>query len=275
MYIIKSLLLNLALLYVFVAFFLYLAQEIVIFPRLISSKLSKPKRTIPKEIESIFAQTTDGEKIEIWTNHQPNEKVDNVAIIFHGNGETVEARNYMGFFEKVGIKSFTFDYRGTGLSSGWPSEKGLYLDAEAVHRTVLERTKLENKNIIILGNSLGSGPASYLASKIDPKGLILLSAYASMQSLAKERAFYKFFAYTVRYILPTAQYVSKINNSFLILAHGMKDEVIPFANLYKIKKNVQITDKFYVFESKESFHKGLYDNIEDELIVKTKEFLAE
>lgn len=36
-----------------------------------------------------------------------------------------------------------------------------------------------------MGRSLGSGPATYLAAKFEPGGLILISPYTSIKSVAK------------------------------------------------------------------------------------------
>lgn len=275
MHIFFALLENILIIYIFVAIFLFLAQELVIFPRLVESKLFRKPLLVPEGIESFFVKTADGVSLEVWTNLASWPDAKNAAIIFHGNGETVEARNFMGFFEAVGIPSFTFDYRGTGRSSGWPSEKGLYLDAEGVHKAVLEKTGLKSSDLVLLGNSLGSGPASYLASKIGPLGLILMSGYAGMDILARKRAFYKYFWYTARYKLRTAEHVKAVKNSFVILAHGMLDAVIPFSHLEMIRKNIPESNRIEIFESKDSFHNGLYDNISKELIEKTKAFILE
>jgi hypothetical protein len=54
------------------------------------------------------------------------------------------------------------------------------MDAENVYKFVLKKVKKE-ENIILFGRSLGSGPASYLASKFSPKLLILMSPFSIIQ----------------------------------------------------------------------------------------------
>jgi pimeloyl-ACP methyl ester carboxylesterase len=277
MYIFNSLLESFLIIYAITALFLYVAQELIIFPRLVSSRFKRRvlhENRIPAGIESFFAHTADGKDIEIWTTHRKNEEIKVAGIIFHGNGETVETRNYLAFFEKVGIKAFTFDYRGTGLSSGWPSEKGLYLDAEGVYKAVIERTKLSADKIIILGNSIGSGPASYLASKIQPKGLILISAYTDIRSLVKEKIFYRFFAYITRYYLPTSEYLKQLKTSFVILVHGKRDRIIPFHHMEDNKNNIPANIKVCEIVAENYGHNDLYDHIEADMVKKTKEMIA-
>ena len=80
----------------------------------------------------------DGEKIEVWRvqeNHS-DKRTARVAIYFGGNGETIESLSNLSiWFDKMGFTSSYFlSYRGTGRSSGWPSENGIYEDSEALWR---------------------------------------------------------------------------------------------------------------------------------------------
>ena len=48
------------------------------------------------------------------------------------------------------------------------------------------------QKIILFGRSLGSGPATYLASKFKPYGLILMSGYTSIKQAAKDLTMFGF-----------------------------------------------------------------------------------
>ncbi len=74
-----------------------------------------------------------------------------------------------------------FNYRGFVNSSGKPSEKNIFIDALSIFD---EYGK--DKDVIVMGRSLGTGTATYLASKRDVKGLILITPYDSVVSMAKK-----------------------------------------------------------------------------------------
>src|SRR5699024_11189571 len=74
---------------------------------------------------------------------------------------------------------FAYDYSGFGMSSGCPSERNLYKDAEAAVEELCRRKSLLPKDLILFGESIGSVPTIYLASQMPVAGVILQSALAS------------------------------------------------------------------------------------------------
>ncbi|TVU32878.1 hypothetical protein EJB05_24641, partial [Eragrostis curvula] len=59
-----------------------------------------------------------------------------------------------------------YDYSGYGQSSGKPSEQNTYADIEAVYRCLVETYGASEENIILYGQSVGSGPTLDLASQL-------------------------------------------------------------------------------------------------------------
>ena len=81
------------------------------------------------------------------------------------------------------------DYRGYGDSEGDPSEDGLVRDARAAWDYVFSRSG--RSDIVLFGQSLGTGVASKLARQLHqqgtpPRGLILMAPYMSLRSLVKD-----------------------------------------------------------------------------------------
>ena len=116
----------------FVAF-LIVTQDFHIFPGAVFSLFRRKglriANSLPPLIESHFIPTKDGKRLEVWEHAAQfeNESRKEVAIIFHGNGAPLETFLFTQmWFSEMGIKSYCFDYRGFGASSGWPSEQGLY-----------------------------------------------------------------------------------------------------------------------------------------------------
>ena len=66
-----------------------------------------------------------------------------------------------------------YDYSGYGESNGRPSEEAMYQDHMAVFTLVLSRYKLTQKDIVLVGHSIGTVAAVELASKVEVAGVIL------------------------------------------------------------------------------------------------------
>lgn len=112
-----------------------------------------------------------------------NDKKEKAILYFGGNGDTVarSAFAFDRFFPEYTV--YLVNYRGYGESSGEPSEKGLYSDA----LTIFDKIRSKHSDISVLGRSLGSGVATYLASKREFEKLVLITPYDSVLSIVQER----------------------------------------------------------------------------------------
>mmetsp|Transcript_46796 Transcript_46796/g.61922 ORF Transcript_46796/g.61922 Transcript_46796/m.61922 type:complete len:107 (-) Transcript_46796:556-876(-) len=84
------------------------------------------------------------------------------------------------------INLMAVEYPGYGIyeDAEGPSEAKIFNDADLVYTFVQSMSTLKQKDIILLGRSLGSGPATYIAANHEPGGLILMSPYTSIKSVA-------------------------------------------------------------------------------------------
>jgi len=112
-----------------------------------------------------------------------NDKKEKAIVYFGGNGDTVarSAFAFDRFFPEHTV--YLVNYRGYGGSSGEPTEKGIYSDAIAI----FDKIRAEHSDISVLGRSLGSGVATYLAAKREFGKLVLITPYDSAQSMVQER----------------------------------------------------------------------------------------
>jgi len=133
--------------------------------------------------EAAWIATSDGERLHAWI--QFVESSPWTVVIFHGNAGNLSYHQATLLpFRKLGLQAILFDYRGYGLSSGHPTEKGLMLDGEAVTDYVGKTLGVSRERIVYFGQSLGSGVAALLAAKRPPAKLILESAYPSLSQVA-------------------------------------------------------------------------------------------
>lgn len=73
-----------------------------------------------------------------------------------------------------------YDYSGYGASSGKPSEVNTYADIEAVYQCLQTEYGVSQEDMILYGQSVGSGPTLHLASRLPRlRGVVLHSAILS------------------------------------------------------------------------------------------------
>ena len=122
----------------------------------------------------------EGVKLEGWAvmraETSSNEAVP-VLIYFGGNGEDVVTM--LPKLEKFGAASiYAFNYRGYGNSEGKATQESLFEDALAIYDYISAQHS-HNARIVIVGRSLGTAVAGYLATQRDIHGLILLTPLSS------------------------------------------------------------------------------------------------
>ena len=167
--------------------FLYARQEsMIFFPQRISqSELTEITRRY-KDVEDISLKTRDGLIIRGWMVTDPLAKKSPLILYFGGNAE--EVSYLIGESDKFGGWSLALmNYRGYGLSEGKPGESALLNDALTIYDYFSHRDDVNPERIIVMGRSLGSGVAVYLAQQRAVKGLILVTPYDSMTSLVQEK----------------------------------------------------------------------------------------
>ena len=119
----------------------------------------------------------NGESIKI---HVLNEGMPRALLYFGGNAEAVAYNAPKFVLAFPGHTIYLMNYRGYGGSTGSPSEESLYSDALALFDTVKER----HESIAVVGRSLGSGVATYLASERDINKLVLVTPFDSIVNVA-------------------------------------------------------------------------------------------
>ena len=214
-------------------------------PRLAEALLFQPSKEDPGRPprldgipgEAISLNTSDGVVIQAWwyacggadagaTLHSRNP---GPAVLFlHGNAGNIAHRTPMARgLLRHGLSVLLLEYRGYGGSEGSPTEEGIYQDAIAGHRFLVEIVGDPGK-IVVLGRSMGGAVAARLAAEKAPGGLILESAFTSLYDMA--RALYPFlpgFLFRrIRGRFDTVKELQRVNSPTLVV-HGAEDEIVP------------------------------------------------
>lgn len=177
------------------------------------------------EYQPITLTTADGARLHAW--HLPRADARADVVYFHGNGGNLSIWSdvFVGLWRE-GFDVFAVDYRGYGLSTGFPSELGLYRDVEAVLRFVESRPR-NPRPLIYWGRSLGTVMAAYAAAQRAPDGVILESGFPSMRSVLETNPVMWLLSWVSSYRLPTADWMAEVREPALVL-HGDRDSVIPY-----------------------------------------------
>jgi pimeloyl-ACP methyl ester carboxylesterase len=126
--------------------------------------------------------SNDNKIIEVLTL---NKGKSNALIYFGGNGESVGYNLIDGDFLEIfaDFAVYLLSYRGYGGSSGTPSERAICGDAIMLY----DRIAVNHDTVSIMGRSLGSGVATYVASKKEVHKIALITPFDSIQSVAQSR----------------------------------------------------------------------------------------
>ncbi|XP_027924739.1 alpha/beta hydrolase domain-containing protein 17C-like isoform X2 [Vigna unguiculata] len=94
----------------------------------------------------------------------------------HGNaadlGQMYELFSELSLHLRVNLMGY--DYSGYGQSSGKPSEQNTYADIEAVYKCLQEKYGAKEEDIVLYGQSVGSGPTIDLASRLPNLRAVIL-----------------------------------------------------------------------------------------------------
>lgn len=196
-----------------------------------------PKSSYQDSREIIKIPSKNG--LLISAIYLPNPKAKYTVLVSHGNAEDLGSMlPFLNSFRSQGYAVFAYDYQGYGTSQGKPSEKNTYADEMAAYTYLTQELKISPHNIIAYGHSLGTALALDLASQKHIAGLILESPFTSIFRVAFPVRILFFDKYN------NMAKIKKISCPILII-HGTKDEVIPFAHGEKLYKEALPPKMFY------------------------------
>lgn len=172
---------------------------------------------------AVGGETTHG----WWIPHA--DATTKTVLFSHGNaGNIADRLESCSIFRRLGLNVLVYDYGGYGESTGRPSEQRCYGDVRAMWRWLVEEKQIPAEQIILFGRSLGSGPTAQLATEVQPAGIILESAFASIPSMAQK--LYPVFpaGLLVRHRFDNAAKAARFTAPLLVI-HGRGDSIIPYA----------------------------------------------
>jgi hypothetical protein len=182
-------------------------------------------------------------------------KAKGVVLYFHGNRRNISRyEKYARNFTRNGYEVWMIDYPGYGKSTGKLTEQLLYDFAEQFYK--LAETRFSGDSIVIYGKSLGTGIASWLASRKNCKRLILETPYYSITSLCKRYFPIYPIDRLIHYKIPSHQYLKQVIAPVSIF-HGTSDWVITYGNAQRLVPSLKKSDEFITIPG--GSHNDLHD----------------
>ena len=175
-------------------------------------------------VERLTLTTPDGESLILW--YAPPEGDRPVILFLHGNaGEIADRAPRFAFYQAQGYGVAFLSWRGYGGSSGRPSETGLLADAKTAYDH-LRAQGLPPGRIVLVGESLGTGPAVVTAARNPVGALVLEAPYSAALDIARAN-----YSWLPVGLLMLDQYrgrdhIAEVRAPLLIL-HDAADQVIP------------------------------------------------
>ena len=221
---------------------------------------------IKVDIEKVKINTSDNLDLLGWF-HKKDLKKFKTILYFHGNAGKLENRIHkLNHFKDMEVNFLIIAWRGFSGNKGKPSEKGLYIDGNSATKW-LKNLGLNEEDIILYGESLGTGIATEIAQNSNFAGLILETPFTSMVDAAKNVYPYIPVGLLLKDRYENYKKIKNINIPILVM-HGEADQIVPFRmgkKIYDIAKQ----PKYYHF-TKYDDHMMEYD---DKLVIALKSFV--
>ena len=260
---ISTLFFSIILIYLIIVAYMYLNQRKLLY---LPSENNYLDDQIDFNFKEVLIDVEKNLKLKAWLieNDFKNKKT---LVFFHGNAGNLSNRTYkLNQLSKLDLNIIILAWRSFSGNEGEPSEQNLYNDAK---KTIdwLNSRGVKNKNIILYGESLGTGIAVELGQTNQFGGIILESPFTSMTNAAKNIYPWLPVKYLLKDKYDSEKKIKNLQIPILIM-HGKKDNIVPFKmgkKLYDLANN----PKFFYFTEKDD-HMMTFD---EQLVGTIKNFL--
>ncbi|KAF7091708.1 hypothetical protein CFC21_094262 [Triticum aestivum] len=149
--------------------------------------------------------------------------------LLYSHGNAADLGQMLGLFMELRshlrVNIMCYDYSGYGASTGKPSEYNTYYDIEAVYDCLKKEYGIGQEDLILYGQSVGSGPTLHLASRLDKlRGVVLHSGI-----LSGIRVLYPVKVTLWFDIFKNIDKIKQVECPVLVI-HGTADDIVDFSH---------------------------------------------
>lgn len=183
--------------------------------------------------QDAWFKSADGTRLHGW--FVPHSQPKATVLVLHGNAGNITqlTESLTRLNKRHNVSLLAFDYRGYGRSDGTPSEDGLYDDARAARAWLAEKNGIREKDVVLIGHELGGAVAAKLAGEDGARGLVLVSTFTSLKAVGQRYLPLMPAGMLMKMKFDTVGSLKSYGGPLLV-AHGDKDEVIPYSQAIEI-----------------------------------------
>jgi pimeloyl-ACP methyl ester carboxylesterase len=240
--------------YVLICMGLYFFQEKLLF---FPDRLDKTyKYSFARPFEELFIKTKDGNLLNALLFKTDSAK--GLVFYLHGNAGSLDKwGDVAGRYTALNYDVFMLDYPGYGKSEGAiKSETQLFDVIQSAYNSMKEQ--YHEDSVVVLGYSIGTGPAAHLAATNHPGLLILQAPYYSLTDMMRHT--YPIIpTFLLKYKFRTNEYLKNCKMPVVIF-HGDQDEIIYHGSSLKLKEEMKTGDTLITLKGQG--HNGMTENPE-------------
>ena len=182
------------------------------------------------------------------------------VIFFYGNGDHLaNVRSIHTNFRTLGFNALFPEYPGYGIAGGSPGESAFYNLVDELHAVVTSDPAIDPNNIIIVGQSIGSGSACYYATKYPTRALILISPFTSLVDAGKTRLPFVPISWLIKHRFDNVEKWPRISAPTLIIS-GTNDSIVPHSMSIALRDLDPVRTK--LFSVRGGGHNNIFENPE-------------
>lgn len=224
-------------------------RHLIYFPTYKKPSLSRYQAT---DMTVISLRTKDNLVLNAW--YKPAINNHPTILYLHGNAGHIGYRMSLARqFINAGLGVLLLEYRGFGGNKGTPTEEGLYEDGRTALQ-FLDKQGIKSKNLVLYGESLGTGVATKLAVEHPSCAVILQSPFTSLVKIA--RYHYPWLLLKPWDRFNSLERIRNINAPLLVL-HGKQDQIIPYIEGLTLFNQAKEPKKMLSFEHQD--HHNLWN----------------
>jgi fermentation-respiration switch protein FrsA (DUF1100 family) len=175
-------------------------------------------------VADVRLASADGETLQAW--YSPAQAGKPTILYFHGNGgEIADRHERFAAYQAQGFGVFFLSYRGYGASTGSQSEAGLLNDARAAYDWLMAKG-IDPGELMLVGESLGSGVAVQLAAERQVRAMALEAPFTSAANVAAAAYWWLPVHLLMKDRFDSVAVIDKVKAPLLVI-HGDLDGVVP------------------------------------------------
>lgn len=210
-----------------------------------------------------FFDTPDGARLNALFFPAAAAEKRGVILYFHGNRDNLQRWGAMHRdFTRRGYDFLAPDYRGYGKSTGEPDEQHYLEDALLLYEWLKGRYRVQE--IILYGRSLGTGMASYLAARVPARMVILETPFDNIGGLLASHIRRHAPPFEPAFLFPNDENL-KASTLPLLIFHGTRDRVVPYAGAGNLKRVLKAGDEFVTIEGGSHNNLNMFELYQEKL----------